>query len=162
MLTKTFSRLRCKIIILALGVHRTSQIEIRPKPSLCRTGQNEIRPNPNIRQIFSKVRPNIRPNHRILMMQPRNSFCKENSAQYHINLHHSKVVKLGNYPTKSDNFLAKCYFFFWLYKVTKVTGFLKAKQFLCKFFKNIVAHLPRFFWYLRTKNCLIIDSKIDL
>ena len=54
MLTKTFSRLRCKIIILALGVHRTSQIEIRPKPSLCRTGQNEIRPNPDIWLLWSK------------------------------------------------------------------------------------------------------------
>ena len=66
------------------NLYRTDRNEIRPEPNLCRTGQNPIRPKPNIRQIFSKVRPNIRPNHKLLIMQPRNTFSKEFSVQYYI------------------------------------------------------------------------------
>ena len=55
------------------NLYRTGRNKIRPKPKPCRSGQNEIYPNSN-----------IRPNHRSLIMQSRNTFSNEYSTQYHV------------------------------------------------------------------------------
>ena len=89
-MTSQFTKIS-KLLCLKLVVHQTGQNEVRPnrtftEPVKMRFGQNRTLSEPakmrfGRNRIFgnfcSQIRPNIRPNHIILTMQPRNTFSKE-------------------------------------------------------------------------------------